>query len=212
MSQAAVEENCQKAYKDARDFFAPYSDRSSYCGFKILQGPPIFHTPLLIVAYQPGGNREEGKAERDRGCEDGWMPTCAIAHEPWPLSRKLQAIFSVPFLERCVGMNAIFWRSPGVKAFKGGLSRTERAEVQDFCKTCTLELIQAIDPKRILIVGFGTQELFSGQRWPAEIKDRKGKDLIRRGQGRRTASIGCSSFDGLPHRQHRLRTYQRSVA
>ena len=192
--QADVEATCLEIYCEARDYFDQYAALPKYYGFNILQGPPIVRPPILFIGYQPGGDHNEGERERLRGGEMKWAPTCANATGSWPLSRKLQGMFTRPYLEKCVGMNALFLRSPNIESYENDFDKTVRVVIESFCLTRVFKMIEAIDPLKIVIIGFRTQELFD-KPWPVDLKNEK-QALTRIGEVAGRPAIAATHLTG----------------
>jgi hypothetical protein len=182
-AQTIAEAKCRAIYGEAKIFFKPFriSYLENYYGFAIMQGPPLFRARILFIGYQPGGASDDGRRERDRGSEMKWPCTCNNATGNWPLSKKLQRMFKRPYLKKCVGMNAIFLRSPNTRDYERHFDKTVRAQIEEFCLPRVNEIIEAIDPLKIAVFGFQTQELF-GVRWEVDLTNEAGKVLTRVGQ------------------------------
>ena len=188
-SQAIADAKCREIYCEARDFFDKYAALPKYCGFNILQGPPLFRPPTLFIGYQPGGDHDEGDRERLAGRELKWASKCANATGSWRLSKKLQGMFTRPYLEKCVGVNAIFLRSPRIDDYKRDFDKSTRLQVEQFCLSQVYKIIETIDPSKIVAIGFSTFQLF-GESRPGLINE-NGRTLTRVGQiaGRQAIAI-----------------------
>jgi hypothetical protein len=89
------------------------------------------------------------------------------------------ACFEPEVLARCMGVNAIFLRSPNIADYNRNVDRQTRAQVAHFCKTRVLQIIDVVDPDKIVVIGFSTLKLF-GPTEPDLIND-KGRILTRTG-------------------------------
>ncbi len=158
-TQMATEERCQEIYREARIFFDKIAFSPNY-GFKILNGPPLYRAPILFVGYQPGGGSEDGEWEKSRGAEDRWPAACEYATESWILAKNMQRMFGQPYLAQCVGMNAIFLRAPHIDEYKRDFDKSLREQVERFCLAKVAQIIEAIDPVKIVAIGLDTLKLF----------------------------------------------------
>jgi hypothetical protein len=184
-AQTIAEAKCKEIYREAQTFFDQISYSRNY-GFKILNGPPLFQPPILFIGYQPGGGSLDFKEEIARGSDKHWPPTCEYATETWTLARRMRPMFGQKFLAQCVGMNAIFLRSPSVDDdYKRDFDKTTRARIEEFCLPRVCQIVEVIDPIKILAIGFDTLRLFGPTN--AEFKNKKERTLTLAGQiaGRR---------------------------
>ena len=163
--QAVVEATCQEIYRETLDYFDQYAALPKYDGFNILQGPPLFRPPILFIGYQPGGAHDEGERERTRG-RDLVTPT---RRELGRFPKNCRKCLQDEYLEKCVGMNAIFLRSHDIKSDETDFDKTVRAVIENFCLTRVLKIIETVDPRKIVIIGLKTQELFDKKPWPADL-------------------------------------------
>jgi hypothetical protein len=178
-AQAIVEAKCQEIYREAQTFFSQISYSPNY-GFKILVGPPLYQPPILFVGYQPGGGSDDAELEAARGSDKHWPPTCEYATESWTLAKKMRRMFKRQYLEQCIGMNAIFLRSPTAYDYKRNIDKTTRAQIEGFCLARVGQIIEAIDPLKIVAIGLKTLELFGAAE--ADLINEKGRTLTSVGQ------------------------------
>jgi hypothetical protein len=57
-------------------------------------------------------------------------------------------------------MNAIFLRSPTVDDYKRDFDKTMRAKIKWFCLPRVGQIIEAVDPLKIVVIGLNTLKLF----------------------------------------------------
>jgi hypothetical protein len=132
-------------------------------GFEILMGPPYENAPVLFIGFQPGrGAEDQHTAAR---YEVDWVSTCCqYATEKWRLAKRVREIFE-PFdpawkmLGNCIGLNVIFSRSPNEEVYNRSLPDELRQDVLDFCLPRVRRLIERLNPKKIIVIGFKTLEL-----------------------------------------------------
>jgi len=120
--QSLAEETCRRIYAETREFYKTISRGIEDVGFQILYGAPHVETPILFLGYQPGRGCKSPKDEREYGSEDRWPSECEYATERWSLAKRMQDIFGVDLLKRCVGLNAIFIRSSSIASHRKALA------------------------------------------------------------------------------------------
>ncbi len=171
---------CREIYSETKSFYAQTAQACGELGFKILYGPPISKPQALFVGYQPGGGREDCAREFLGGAHEGWPAVCEYATESWSLARNMQQMFGCAFLEGSVALNAIFVRAPSVEIFRKAISPLQRAKIEEFCLPRVERIVDAIEPRRIVAIGFETLNLFGGG--GPDVRNSKGRVLTRIGQ------------------------------
>lgn len=144
----------KQIYHNSKLFFSQLPAlRENNLTYEILLGPPFFRPPIAFIGYQPGDGPLP--PEESKQYEDSWVdPFCHYAKADWPLARELRKVYSVNFLHRCVGMNAIFVRSSNATSYRKSLSSASvRNTVASFCVDQVATLIQALHPENIVIIG-----------------------------------------------------------
>jgi hypothetical protein len=178
--QQKAEAELREIYAEAQGFFAGIHRKSDY-GFKILNAPPIYQTPFLFIGYQPGGGLDDFNYETDRGSHLTWPHEPEYATASWRLAEVMREVFQPAInLELCVGMNAIFLRCPNMREYKRNLDVETREKVEQFCIERVHQIVEAIDPRKIVTIGFATLRLF-GSAEP-DLVNAQGRVLTRRGQ------------------------------
>lgn len=129
-------------------------------GYKILYGPPYVGAPILFIGYQPGGSGNDADKGKQSGERTGWPEICEYATAKWPLARQMRYMFGEDTLKRCVGLNAIFLRSPSIQEYRRTFDAQARAAVWQFCRQRVEEIIAVLQPQRIVLIGFSTARLF----------------------------------------------------
>jgi hypothetical protein len=170
---------CLEIYQETKAFYAQNERACGHLGFKVLYGPPISKPQALFIGYQPGGGPEDCARELLAGAHDRWPAGCEYATESWTLARNMQQMFGRTFLEESVALNAIFIRAPKVEVFRKTVTPSQRARIEEFCLPRVARIIEAIEPRRIISIGFGTLKLF-GESSP-EMKNDKGRVLTKIG-------------------------------
>jgi hypothetical protein len=146
-----AEDVCRQVYEETRSFYAQKAPQlgDSACGFRVLYGPPLIDAPFLFLGYQPGG--EAAHMEPDH--HQTWPVRCDYAVACWPLARRVRETWGgESSLERCTGLNAIFFRAPSVRAWHQ-LSRPLRVEMECFSLRRAERIVKALAPKRIVVIG-----------------------------------------------------------
>src|SRR5215831_6529859 len=194
MTQDQIDQQCLRLYDETRAF-KPIADLcaapGARMGFEILMGPPYKNAPLLFIGYQPGDWLEGPQAARVKGYESSWVTrTCQYAHEEWLLARRMRKMFGCypGLLERSVGLNAVFVRARSVDEYKKQVAVGTRRLIEEFCLAKVREIVELIEPLKIVVIGFSTMEVF---REPVETIHAIGQRRIL-GRGRvfgRTAFV-----------------------
>jgi hypothetical protein len=86
--------------------------------------------------------------------EDGWPPRIEYATEPLPLARRLREMFGKELVDKCVGLNAIFFRANSIEDYKSEWGSELRTEIEAFCRERVETIFKAIQPALIVAIGF----------------------------------------------------------
>jgi hypothetical protein len=150
-----AENTCFKVYEETRAFYSQKEPLlgSHAHGFRILHGPPVRSPPILFIGYQPGGTTPGGVGERD-----GWPPRCVYTTEQWVLWKRLCETWGKAKLERCTGLNLIFFRAPNIAAWHK-IRKDVRKEIEIFCRCRVERIVRILAPQRIVVIGLGTFDL-----------------------------------------------------
>ncbi len=194
--QNSGEEICRQIYRAAKKFYAEeFKDREDDPGFQILYGPPFFHTPVLFLGYQPGKGRRSALEEREYGSEDRWPSKSEYLTECWTLAKRLREMFGEEFIERCVGLNAIFVRAHSMKNYRE-LDLALRSQIEEFCLPRVEEIVNAIQPKLIVAIGFATLDLLGVDDVGIPKTNQKGRVLTKRGKIYGRDALGVLHLSG----------------
>ena len=183
-AQNSGETICSQIYKDAKKFYAEeFKDREDDPGFQILYGPPFFHAPVLFLGYQPGSGKgcKTALEEREYGSEDRWPSKSEYVTESWPLAKRLREMFGKDFIEKCVGLNAIFVRAGSMQKYSE-LDRALRSQIEEFCRLRVEKMVNAIQPKLIVAIGFATLDLLAVDDVDITKTNQNGRVLTKRGK------------------------------
>jgi hypothetical protein len=190
-----VEAVCRSIYRDSKDFYQRIANQCENLGFQILYGPPFANTPILFIGYQPGTGSKSPEEERLYGSEDRWPSVCEYATEDWPLAKNLRRMFGRELLKQCVGLNAIFMRSPNAEHFRKRVERKTRQEIKQFCLPLVGKIVETLRPKTIVVIGFETLSLF-GESSPILRSERKNRVLAKAGKVAGREAIGTLHLSG----------------
>lgn len=171
--QDEIDRLCSDMYRETREFLQEIAFVPPF-EFKILNGPPIRNAEILFVGYQPGGSKKDAEIEIAKGTHKGWPPLCEYATETWRLAPRMRAIFGAERLQRCVGTNAIFLRYPNQDCYRRHVGE-KRKEIEKFCMKKVALIVEAIQPKQIVTIGFATLEMFGASK--TELLRREGTTL-----------------------------------
>lgn len=150
-------------------------------GFRILYGPPVLHAQYVFLGFQPGGRQDES----NEGQHEGWPDQSWYAHSDAILARRLRYVFGIETIDHS-GLNMIFFRAPNIQAWDG-IEKKIRSDLEEFCLERVLRIIEALQPRHLVIIGLGTFERLTGT---------KGDTVLQIAQGARLAVRG--KFGGFP--------------
>lgn len=182
-TQAEIEILCRDIYRQTQDAQEFIDARLRHnLGFEILMGPPFLKPHIAFIGYQPGDWHLSPIQAREHGYESGWVTDkCHYAVQNWRLARELQTVFPMSVLETCVGLNAIFLRAKDLATYNELIPARQRARIKDFCLERVQQILDAIEPDNILVIGFETMNLFGG-RSEVHLVGREGRPLVKKGR------------------------------
>jgi uracil-DNA glycosylase len=190
--QATIDKLCRDLYGETREFLEK-NELNPPFGFKILNGPPIRNAEILFVGYQPGGGEEDAKIEKAKGTDRGWPPECEYATETWRLAPRMQHIFGIERLKRCVGTNTIFLRYPNANRYRREIG-PKRKDIETFCTEKVATIVEAIKPRQIVTIGFAALQMY-GPTAP-ELSSDRGRMLIKTGKVANHPALGIIHLSG----------------
>jgi hypothetical protein len=166
-------------------------------GFRILYGPPITHSPILFVGYQPGGDASHIVESHHLG----WPSQSDYAVKEWKLAKRIREIWNASDVERATGLNAIFFRAPSAMDWRR-VSLPLRKEMEQFSHARARKLIGILAPKRIVFVGMGTMACFVDASEQVLRLDRR--TLIKKGDVSGVPAYGVIHLSGARIRSTHL--------
>jgi len=147
-------------YAEMNDKFKAIDGANTY-GYKIFNSPPNFRAPVMFIGYQPGGGVPDWAHEKSRQSHLTWPPVVEYAEAQWALAKRVKKIFKESVeLRETVGLNAIFMRAPNVSEYKSAISLNNRKEITKFSNNKVCRIIELLQPKKIIAIGFSTLRLF----------------------------------------------------
>lgn len=171
---------CAEAYAQTRDI-SLFRDNAKL-GFEIFLTPPRLRPPILFIGYNPGdaSNNTPIDEARAKGYED--RPPAenelATAKKDYRLATQLQKMFEYDLLSECVALNAVFIRTRSIDDYLR-LDADKREELQEFCFSMVRKLVDAMDPERIVVLGFRTLDLLQAE-WTKDCTSpKKNRQLTR---------------------------------
>jgi hypothetical protein len=183
---------CRKIYIKTKDIYETIPDGPGKLGFQILYGPPFREAPILFIGYQPGTGLKSPEQERRYGSEDGWPSVCEFATENWVLAKNMRRMFGRELLQQCVGVNAIFVRSPSLEHYRKHLTLELRCGIEKFCLVQITEMVEALHPKTVVVMGFETLALFGKSK--AILKNERSQRVLAK-----TGSVAGREAIGTLH-------------
>jgi hypothetical protein len=160
MSVADAKDAIRQAERETHLYYQAHHDEFRDRGYRVMYGPPLERAPILFIGYQPGGDQRTDD-HRGREQSGAWPALSDYATEAWTLARNMQSMFGIDLLRRCIGLNAIFFRSPNIAVYATEVSLARRRDAAAFCVGQAKRIIEALRPKLVVTIGFKTLELFS---------------------------------------------------
>lgn len=184
-SQNNVDAICRDIYREVASFPPIAEALGPDIGFEILMGKPFLEPYVLFIGYQPGDGHLSPVEAREAGYERDWVSEgrSQYATESWLLAKKLRAIFgekNFHLLERSVGINAIYIRARNIIEYNTKISVFNRKKIQDFCRNKNEFIIKIIKPKKIVVLGFGTMDVFAAS--DPDVVGENGKSVTKIGE------------------------------
>lgn len=180
MVGTTAEDICSRIYRETNDFYKSKTEELGPAarGFRILYGPPTVGTPLLFIGYQPGGRHGAVVSEHER-----WPPVSEYTTADWRLACQIRSIWCAEAVAQSTGLNAVFFRSPSKTCWRR-LPLNLRRQLQTFSLERVEEVVGALRPQTIVIIGIGTFDILT-----------KGDEVLR---GERRALVKRGELWGVP--------------
>ena len=129
-------------------------------GYSILYSPPRYRPELLMIGENPGSDVGQQYSDSEHA---GWPDYNSYHRDTYRLALKLQSLFgqiqAMDILQDSVGFNMNFFRSRPSGAKDVGFRWKDnpspiQIELEEFCRTKVLQLIELMQPKLIVTLGF----------------------------------------------------------
>jgi len=173
-----IDERCAAVYAETREL--PLLKANPALGFEILMGPPRHRPQVAFIGYQPGDGAMTIQQARQAGYEQRWPSENEYLTQPYLLARRLRGMFGNELLKQCVGLNAIFLRAQSISIYNSLVSRRDRRVAQAFCLDQVRVLLDVMEPRSVVAIGFSTLSLFGGGQ--ADLHGEAGRVLTKTGE------------------------------
>lgn len=173
-------------------------------GVAVFYSPVVQNPELMIISYQPGGNKEDF-AREERRFKQGHFEVRdnEFVSANYAMATKVRRVFGfeggLEALSHSVIFPLIFFRAPAVHVWRSGVHSKVRKRMEEFCFSKVQEIIRKLAPKKILVVGIKTYDALT------QILDSVKKEKIlyrRQGRNKRmviSATSGGTSLLAVPH-------------
>jgi len=180
--QTETEFELRDIYKETSAFFADLRRQNDF-GYMKFNSPPLHKAEVLFIGYQPGGGEEFFKYEKSLKTHLTWPQKAEYATASWHLAVRIREMFQPTIdLNKTVGLNAIFLRSPNITHYKRDVTSANRKKLHAFCFNQVGKIVELLKPRKIITIGLETLKLFG----PTQ------SDLINSwGECLHTAGTGC---------------------
>ena len=180
MPQKNIDSLCSRIYRETSAFFVPMHAEPWYRGFEILCGPPHRNAPLLFIAHQPDQPFKASARKSRSQAEQEWPRVNEYATGPSLLARVMRRMFGTGILEKAVGVNAIFARAATIRAYRESVPDAVQEKIRQFCLPRVTEIVNAIQPRAVVFIGFHALTLFSSDKPIDLLRNKHGRVLIRK--------------------------------
>lgn len=182
---AEAEELCRRIYSETRAFYRQCEPSlPNPANYSILYGPPRLHPPVLFIGEQPGGHGADQPEE--------WLGQYPFA-DGWDMDVAVHQVWDNTLIQQSVALNVNFFHAGNGDEW--GIVPIElRREIEQFCRSRAIEIIQTLGPGVVVAIGLKTfQQLAAGRHslLPRTPERRRGRsnDLIVRGRFRQDESL-----------------------
>lgn len=186
----------EEVYREWKENFSDWD-----AGFSVFNSPVREEPELMILGRQPGGPAEDfERAKKRYQSGDFHLPEeHELTTSGYKLAQEMRRLFEGrrEMLEESVFTNLIFFRSPDTGEWESRDSdRVNQAE--EFCFRKIREILERLDPKRILVIGVTTFDRFIEGCWedpntqPSKIEGKNGRVLC-------SVEMGSTKLVGIKH-------------
>jgi len=144
-------------------------------GFKIFYGPVKPNPPLLIISYNPGGDKQYFEMEDLHRYQKGdFSPPTTNSYliRDNFMAKRMKDFFAqdMTLLKNSVIIPILFFRSKNKSHWIKSFPKDDRKKIEKFCFGIVNEIIEKIQPKKILVIGFDTFEILQKEIFGSNIK------------------------------------------
>ncbi|HQV04664.1 MULTISPECIES: hypothetical protein [unclassified Novosphingobium] len=182
-----------EAFADTHAFYREHHQGLCDRGYYLMYGPLLDAPPILFVGYQPGGDQTDPELHLREPVHD--LPAVSYyATDDWKLAVVMRKLWGRELMAASTGLNAIFFRSPRVSVFEREVASPLRRRIEAHCLPIVEALVEAMEPRLVVAIGFRTLELF-GPTLPA-LSSPNGRVLVRSGRIGKHQAIGTLHLSG----------------
>lgn len=171
----------ERIYAETQDFYAdlePDLPDVARRGYSLLWATPVPGPAILFIGFQPGGREPHIQP---------WPPVDnQLVASKDPMPTRIGEVFGPDLVARSNMTNAIFIRSPGTQEYKREVSRELRARIAKFCLPRVRQLVDAMAPQEVVLIGFETLKLLG--------RDEGAAGVLLPGEGKRTLVARADNF------------------
>lgn len=185
---------CRKVYQETAALYDEVRPQlgAAALGFRVLYGPPTVGAPFLFLGYQPGGGEAYAKQGLAEGHHDGWPDRSDYETAPWPLATQIRHVWGARVVG-CPGLNAIFFRSPSVRAWNS-IHKELRARLEAFSLKAAQRITDVLEPEQIIIIGLVTFDRLT--RGEPILRGDRNRVLAKQGSLWGRKAIGVAHLSG----------------
>lgn len=186
----------EEVYREWKENFSHWE-----AGFSVFNSPVREEPELMILGYQPGGTAEDfQRAKKRYQSGEFHLPEGnELTTSGYRLAQEMRRLFEGrrEMLEQSVFTNLIFFRSPDTGEW-GSRDSDRVNQAEEFCFQKTREILERLNPKRILVIGVTTFDRFidvcveDPNTQPSTIEGENGRVLC-------SADVDSTKMVGMKH-------------
>lgn len=132
-------------------------------GFKTFYSPVRKNPKLLILSFNPGGTDEHFEKENQQLFENNDFSISKnneYLTTNYTMAKKVRKFFesNLDLLEESVALPILFFRSKNYQYWKNNIKKEIRCDMENFSYTKIREILDYLEPKSCLIIGFVTYD------------------------------------------------------
>ena len=158
-------------------------------GFKIFYSPVRKNPKLLILSLNPGGTEEHFKKENQKLFENNDFSVSKnneYLTTNYTMAKKVRKFFenNLDLLEESVVLPILFFRSKDYQYWKNNIKKEIRYDMENFSYTKIKEILDYIEPKFCLIIGFVTYDKIKKHILKIDFENTVSKNVKQNGEHR----------------------------